>query len=160
MHYPNHTIFVFEYRPEYLYVFVKGEYDLYAISRQYWQEVADACKENGVKKVLVEEDIAELVSMSVMFRLVSELGQIGLTGIKVAFVDRQLDHASLNELGILVGINRGLIGKAFSNQRDAVEWLMSSRKTQAPCLRMSVTLARTNVRAMENVKRTMENAGS
>jgi len=58
---------------------------------------------------------------------VSELGQIGLTGIKVAFVDRQLDHASLNEFGVLVAVNRGLIGKAFSNQRDAVEWLMSSR---------------------------------
>lgn len=114
----------FEYRPGYLYVFVEGEHDSYAISRQYWQEIADACKENVVKKVLVEEDIAELVSMSDIFRLVSELGQIGFTGIKVAFVDRQLDHASLNEFGVLVGVNRGLVGKAFSNTAEAEEWLI------------------------------------
>lgn len=114
----------FEYRPGYLYVFVEGEHDSYAISRQYWQEIADACRENAVKKVLVEEDIPESVSMSDMFRLVSELGQLGFTGIKVAFVDRQLDHASLNEFGVLVGVNRGLVGKAFGNQAAAEEWLV------------------------------------
>lgn len=115
----------FEHRPGYLYVFVEGEHDSFAISRQYWQEIADVCLEDSINKVLVEEDIVEVISMSDVFKLVSGLGQMGFTGKKIAFVDRQLDHAALNDFGVLVGVNRGLLAQAFANAAEAEKWLLS-----------------------------------
>ncbi|MBC7899592.1 MAG: hypothetical protein H7070_06015 [Saprospiraceae bacterium] len=115
----------FEHRPEYLYAFIEGEHDSYKISRQYWQEIAEMCTEYGCKKVLVEEDIAEGISIAEIYRLVSELAEMGFLGIKVAFVDRQLDQAELNDFGVLVGTNRGLNGKAFADQAAAEAWLLS-----------------------------------
>src|SRR5688500_10922716 len=77
-----------EHRPDYLYAYVEGQHDNYEISRQYWQEVIDECNRAGYSKVLVEEAIEEQSSMIDTFQLVSEFGEMGLRGIKMAFVDR------------------------------------------------------------------------
>ena len=45
----------FDYRPEYLYVYVSGERDSYEISRRYWQMVAG---EKGARVVGTVADMA------------------------------------------------------------------------------------------------------
>jgi hypothetical protein len=115
----------FEYRPQYLYAFVTGENDSYEISRQYWQEVADECQKSGVKKVLIEEDLKENVSMPDMYKFCSEIPQLGFFGIRVAFVDRQPDQQQLNEFGETVATNRGLFSRVFNNFAHAEKWLLS-----------------------------------
>lgn len=115
----------FEFRPEYLYVYVTGEHDSYEISKQYWQEVADFCGENKISKVLIEEDIPESVSLTEVYRLASEIPMMGFFGIRVAFVDRFIEHNELNQFGELVAVNRGLHGKIFNDIKEAEKWLLA-----------------------------------
>lgn len=114
----------FEFRHEYLYVYVAGMRDSYEISRQYWQEVADICAEKKIKKNLIEEDIPELVSMTEVYRLASEIPTMGFFGIRVAFVDRYTEQHDLNQFGELVAVNRGLYGKLFNDITEAEKWLL------------------------------------
>ncbi|MEP6901681.1 MAG: hypothetical protein ABJA66_08025 [Actinomycetota bacterium] len=115
----------FEYRPQYLYAFVSGEEDSYEISKQYWQEIAAECKKSKCKKVLIEEDIAENVSMADMYQFASEILEIGFVGIRVAFVDRQGEQQQLNKFGETVATNRGLLSRVFNNAAEAEKWLLS-----------------------------------
>lgn len=115
----------FERRPAYLYVYVGGEHDNYEISREFWLEIAEMSRQTGYPKVLVEEDIPQAVSMSDMFRLASELPQMGFRGVRVAFFDRYAAQNELNEFGELVAVNRGMTGKIFNDLMTAEEWLLS-----------------------------------
>jgi hypothetical protein len=114
-----------EYRPQYLYAFIRGEKDSYEISRQYWQEIADECNRSGIKKVLIEEDIAENISMPDMYRFASEIPEFGFHGVRVAFVDRQESQYQLNQFGETVATNRGLVSRVFNNFADGEKWLLS-----------------------------------
>jgi hypothetical protein len=114
----------FEHRSQYLYVYVSGEHDSYEISRRYWLEVADECGKTGYKKVLIEEDIEETVSLPEVFQLASEIPQMGFQGVRVAFFDRFAEHEDLNQFAELVATNRGLIGRAFNNFEEAENWLL------------------------------------
>jgi hypothetical protein len=114
-----------EYRPNYLYVFVSGEKDSYDISIRYWREIADECQKSGVKKVLIEEDIKENLSMHDTYRLASEILQLGFFGIRIAFVDRRNEQRQLNQFGETVASNRGLLVRVFNDGKDAENWLSS-----------------------------------
>ena len=114
----------FERRPQYLYVYVSGERDSYEISRQYWQEVSGECGRTQCKKVLIEEDIPEVISMGEMYQLAAEIPQLGFFGVRIAFVDRYIEHQDLNQFGELVAINRGVYGKIFNDVKEAEKWLL------------------------------------
>lgn len=114
----------FEHRPNYLYVYVSGEHDSYKISRQYWLEVADECNKTGYKKVLIDEDIKESVSVGEAFRIAAELPQMGFRGVCVAFFDRYAEQHELNEFGELVATNRGFFAKVFNDYNEAENWLL------------------------------------
>jgi hypothetical protein len=122
----------FEVRPDYLYAYVKGEKDSYEISKAYWQAISDECARNSVQKVLVDEDLAEpLPSMTDVFQGAAERSLMGLAGLKIAFVDRQIDHLEQNRFGELVATNRGLFCKVFSDFREAEAWLVAEQPTQS-----------------------------
>ena len=116
----------FDYRPEYLFVYVSGETDTLEISRRYWRQIADECSGSKVKKVLIEEDFPEAISMNEMYQLASEIPTMGFYGIRMAFVDSHLDQQHLNEFGELVANNRGIFGRIFSNRAAAEKWLLSA----------------------------------
>ncbi len=115
----------FDNRLQYLYVYVTGERDSYEISRRYWQEVADECGRIKCSKVLIEEDIPEMVSMGEMYQLASEIPELGFFGVRIAFVDRYIEQQELNKFGELVAVNRGLHGKIFNDVVEAEKWLLS-----------------------------------
>ena len=115
----------FEHRPQYLYVYVSGEHDSYEISHRYWLEVAGECNRTGYRKVLIDEDIEEDISMAEMFQLATALPQIGFQGVHVAFYDRFAEHADLNQFGELVATNRGLLARVFNNLEEAEKWLLT-----------------------------------
>lgn len=114
-----------EYRPHFLYAFIRGDKDSYEISRQYWQEIADECNKSGIKKVLIEEDIEENISMPDMYRFASEIPELGFHGVRVAFVDRQESQHQLNQFGETVATNRGLVSRVFTSFAEAEKWLLS-----------------------------------
>lgn len=114
----------FDHRPDYLYAYISGERDSYQISRLFWREIADECNKLGYKKVLIDEDIKEVVSISEVFQLATELPLMGFRGVCVAFYDRYAAHHELNEFGGLVATNRGLFGRVFNDYAEAETWLL------------------------------------
>lgn len=130
MHYNKETFskpykISFDYRPEYLYVYVSGERDNYEISKQYWQEIADECSRNKVRRVLIVEDIDESTSIADVYQVGAEISQMGFFGIRIAFVDSHIGHHDLNQFGEMVALNRGLYGKVFNDPAEAEKWLVS-----------------------------------
>jgi len=63
----------FEKRSAYLYAYVEGEHDSYTISRAYWQEVADEAARVGMRRILIDENIVESVTVAEVFLLASEI---------------------------------------------------------------------------------------
>jgi len=115
----------FEHREGYLYAYARAEKDSFEISLNFWSEIARRCKADGFSKVLVEEDFGTDNSMVDMYEIVSQGHRIGLTGIKIAFVERhasQIDNALFGET---VARNRGLLAKVFADVQEAEAWLLS-----------------------------------
>lgn len=115
----------FEHRNGYLYAYGYAKQDSYDISLGFWTEVATYCKKNNFSKVLVEEDFETDTSITEKFELVSCGHKVGLTGIKIAFVDLHPEQMNDNIFSETVACNRGLIAKVFSNVEEAEEWLLS-----------------------------------
>lgn len=116
----------FEARPQYLFARVEAETDSYEISRTYWEEIAHECKVSNWKKLLVEESIPDGFSVAEAFQLASELPQMGLFGVKIAFVDLYADEqAEVNRFSELVAVNRGINTKVFESVAAAEQWLLS-----------------------------------
>lgn len=109
---------------DYLEVRVSAEKDSYELSIKYWEEIAKKLARLKLDKVLVIEDIAGESDLTDIFRLVTELPDLGFRGIKIAFVDKHLSHQEQNDFGIMVGTNRGLHGKAFNDVEIARKWLL------------------------------------
>jgi len=61
----------FEDRYGYLYAFVTGEKDSLSVSLKYWQRVIDESVKRGYKRLLVEEEFHNQVSMIDMYGGVS-----------------------------------------------------------------------------------------
>jgi hypothetical protein len=116
----------FERRPEYLYAYVSGEQDSLSISLAFWREIADECGRAEARKVLIEEDIEESVSMLEMYQIAAAIPQMGFTNVLVAFVDRYLEQHDLNQFGELVATNRGLRAKVFNDAQAAEKWLLEN----------------------------------
>lgn len=116
----------FEQRPAYLYAYVSGEQDSLSISLAFWREIADECRRAEARKILIEEEIKESVSMLEMYQIAAEIPQMGFTNVLIAFVDRYLEQQSLNEFGELVATNRGLRAKVFNDAQTAEKWLLEN----------------------------------
>lgn len=114
----------FEGRNGYLYAYAQAEKDSYEISLDFWTQIAQRSKENGFSKVLVEEDFGTDNSTIDMYELVSQGHQIGLTGLKIAFVDRHITQIDNNLFGETVARNRGLLAKVFTDTKEAEAWLL------------------------------------
>ena len=112
----------FDRRPDLLHVRVEGEKDSYEISIAYWNEIATECERLGTRRLLVEEDIPEVVSFSEMYSIAAELPEL-FQGISIAFVDRYSEQAELNSFGELVAQNRGVRGRFFAEAEAAEAWL-------------------------------------
>ena len=114
----------FEDRGRYLFALVEGEKGSLDIVSAYWNEIAQKAITSGLKRVLVIEDISEMISIAEVHQLVTGLSELPVKDIRLAFVDLHAEHASLNDFGILVGENRGFSVKAFDTEESAESWLL------------------------------------
>lgn len=114
----------FEQRPGYLYAYVEGTEDSYEISREFWQKIADKAAETGASRVLIDENIEMAGSFADVFKLASEIPDMGFGRARIAFVDRFLDQSEINEFGELVAVNRGVNGLVFNDLDSAEQWLL------------------------------------
>jgi hypothetical protein len=114
----------FEPRNRYLYVLVEGDTQNYHVMKQYWQNIAQKRSEQNCRRVLLENDIPAAVSITDMFKIVSELPGMGFSLSRLAVVDRNPEHGQINEFAEVVASNRGIRMRTFSRVRDAEEWLL------------------------------------
>lgn len=112
-------------RGRYLFASIKGEKGTLDIAMSYWAEIAQAAIGSGLKRILVIEDIPEMITIAEVHQLVTSLADLPVKDVRLAFVDLYAEHASLNNFGILVGENRGFSLKSFDTEEAAEEWLLA-----------------------------------
>jgi hypothetical protein len=117
----------FEIRDGYGYACVAGENDSLAISSAYWSEIGKYLADADLRKVLIVEDIREQPPMEDIYCLVTQLGGLGFADVTVAFVDRYSSHQELNDFGVLVATSSGMTAKAFGDEVEALDWLLSQK---------------------------------
>lgn len=116
----------FEERAGYFYAFVSGKEDSLAISLDYWQKVIEECTQRGYDRLLVEEEFPNQVSPREMYTLIVEIKKKLTTPMKIVFMDREAEHSELNLFGETVAVNRGIIGRVYTEIEEAENWLRSS----------------------------------
>jgi hypothetical protein len=121
--YYRHTL-TFENREKYLYAFVSLDKADLPTVRQFWTEIAATCRARGYKKVLVEQRIAERLSVTDLYQLGTELPEIG-KGLTGAIVDQRPDDFAHLTFGEAVAVNRGAWGRVFRTLAEAEAWLLS-----------------------------------
>jgi hypothetical protein len=114
----------FEERGRYVFAHIKGEHASLEIATAYWTEIAERTLKSGLKRVLVIEDIPEMISIAEVHQLVTSLSDLPVKDVRIAFVDLYAEHSSLNDFGILVGENRGFTVRSFDTEEDAETWLL------------------------------------
>ena len=113
----------FEERENYLYAFVTGPKDSFAVSRAFWTEIQSKATKLGIRKVMVEEDFPNQLSTMEMFDLGEILAKKFGFAVKIAFVDKSLLNTDLNKFGENVAVNRGFNGRVFNTYEVAEKWL-------------------------------------
>lgn len=113
----------FESRGDYLRAQVNGPHDSFAISLGYWTEVARICRERQVERLLVVENLAQPGETVNLERLVDAIVSLGFQNVRVAFVDLIDSHLQAMEYGEILARERGIAGRVFEREEDAVRWL-------------------------------------
>ncbi len=113
----------FEDREGYLYAYVSGEEDSLAVSLDYWERVITECEKRVVRALLLEEDFPNQSSAIDMYTVTRAIASMAPGSLRIAFIDRESDHAELNAFGETVAVNRGLHGRIFRDVADAEAWL-------------------------------------
>ena len=114
----------FEDRGRYIFAHIKGNRGTLEIATAYWTEIAQEAMRTGLKRLLVIEDIPEMISIAEVHQLVTGLADLPIKDVRIAFVDLYAEHSSLNEFGILVGENRGFTVRSFDTEELAEAWLL------------------------------------
>lgn len=115
-----------ERRPGYHYFYVTGTDD-FETSLAYAREVFDACRRDGVSRLLVEEDLEGDLTNRERFDLANRLSEIQMHTFlkKIAFVDRREEQWQGNSFLETLARNRGLLARLFRDAKTAEAWILS-----------------------------------
>lgn len=123
---PKQFTITFEERIHYLYANVRAQAYNYAIVSGYCEAVAAECRVSGHTKVLIEEDIAESISLVEAYEISTQVPQKFFAGIQVAFVDTVAEQNELNKFGEIVAVHNGVNGRMFPSVAEAEQWLIET----------------------------------
>ena len=119
----------FEDREGYLYAFFSGKRDGLPDAKRYWECAIEECNKRGYKRMLVEQDFAVPLSKIDAFYLAEALAYMPIRQLRVAFVDRDVEQNGINLFAETVAVNRGGVGKVFTNMADAEAYLLANPGT-------------------------------
>lgn len=114
----------FETRPEYLYAFAKGDIAAPDTRVELWTEIIARCRRDKYDKLLVVQDSPGNATSTDAFTSSAGIVSLGLEGIKIAYVDLDPANHQINQFGELVASNRGANAKVFTNEAEAIAWLI------------------------------------
>ena len=113
----------FQDGPNYLYALVHSDQYGYDVLAGFLREIADECRKRNFTQVMIEENISATTSEEDVFRIASELPQLGFSDIRMAYIDRFSDQKELNEYGRKVAEDSGVDVRIFNSLEEAAEWL-------------------------------------
>jgi hypothetical protein len=114
----------FDKRLHYLYAEIHALETNVTTALEYWQTIITKCREFESNRLLVRQDIPGGLSTGEMFALASEVSAMDAPGIKIAFVDPDLENFEGHRFAELVAGNRGLWAKVFTTVPEAESWLV------------------------------------
>lgn len=114
-----------EDRDGYLYARLASDENNGAILVSAFQEITARCRSIGVSKVFVEHATPTALSTGEAYDAAVGVVELDLAGVKIAYLDRDPTHLETNQFGELVAVNRGLVGKAFADEGEAMNWLLA-----------------------------------
>lgn len=115
-----------EEQPGYLKARVSDGQDSPALSLAYWTLLGKECRNRGVRKMLVIEDLVPCEVTDAEFEaLFEDMVAMGFQNVTVAFVPLRASLQT-NERGSLLGVEFGLDLMVFSDESYAVRWLRFS----------------------------------
>ncbi len=115
----------FEDRNGYFYAFFSGKRKGLEDAKCYWLTAIEECKRRGYKRLLIEQHFAVPLSRMDTFYLAEAIASMPIRKLRIAFVDRDLAQNGMNVFGETVAVNRGGVGKVFTNMVDAEAYLLS-----------------------------------
>ena len=113
-----------ENRGEYLYAIVGGLRVTPEIALGYWREIVDECDELRQKKILLEHNFVEMISMPEMLEIIGPVAEM-LRGRTFAFVDR-FDHYDIPEAGKKILRNLDVKMQLAKDVETAEKWLLAN----------------------------------
>jgi len=123
---PEEICISFEDRNGYFYAFFSGKRNGLEDAKQYWLRAVEECNKRGYKRLLVEQYFPVPLSRVDTFYLAEALARMPIRNLRVAFVDRDIDQNDMNLFAETVAVNRGGVGKVFTNLVDAEAYLLAS----------------------------------
>ena len=119
----------FEPRTEYLYAFVKGDLGASETKVRAWAEIIKRCREDERERLLVVQDSPGNATPADAFESSRDIVALGLSGIKIAFVDLDPANYENNQFGEMVAGNRGAFAKVFTTEAEAHNWLVGPARS-------------------------------
>jgi len=111
-------------RPDHVRAVVRGSADSREVSVAYWHVLGEACRRHHSSAAMVLEDLPPFEAPDANdFEAVTDaMAAAGFTTIRCAFVDLR-EETEANEMGMLIGAEKGLECMIFSNESYAAHWL-------------------------------------
>lgn len=112
-----------EVRPLYLRALVHGGRDSLEVSMAYWQALHEACTRHAAGRLLVVEDLVPWHASEADFTRLMDMGAaLGLGQVQIAYTSPR-SPMHVNEMGVIVGLERGMWLRLFASEHDAQVWL-------------------------------------
>jgi hypothetical protein len=113
-----------EDRGGYLYAIVGGLRVTPEIALGYWADIIRECENIGVKKILLEHNFVEMISMPEMLEVIGPVAEL-LKGYTFAFVERQ-GHYDVPEAGRKILRSLDVKMRNFPDVHEAERWLLAN----------------------------------
>ncbi len=120
-------MYVINFRPEqkFLRVDLSGDLAEPQTRIEAWDKIVRRCREEGSTHLLVVQDSPGNGTETNAFISSQGIVDLGLAGIKIAFVDIDPSNHEVNKFGELVAANRGANARVFYEESAAIAWLLS-----------------------------------
>ncbi len=115
----------FEDRNGYFYAFFSGKRNGLKDAESYWLTAIQECNRRGYTRLMVEQYFDTQLSRIDTFYLAEAIARMPIRNLRIAFVGRDLVQNGTNVFGETVAVNRGGVGKVFTNIVDAEAYLLS-----------------------------------
>lgn len=113
----------FDVHPGFLRAYVHDGEDSLAVSVAMWRMLADQCRAQRMRRLMVIEDLTGTVPDDQVGEVIQAMVDAGFGEIRVSFVEMQGYHGG-NEQGEILGLEHGLAVHVASSENAARQWLL------------------------------------